>query len=177
MVQSAGLVMYRWQGGELQVLLVHPGGPFFRNRDDGVWSIPKGLVDPGEEPLACARREFLEETGVEPARDGFLDLGEIEQKGGKVVHAWAFAGDCDPDCVVSNTFPLEWPPRSGRVQDFPEVDRADFFSPPAARKKLNPAQVELVERLCTLLGVEAPSRDGIKGSSVGSGRLPGGREP
>jgi predicted NUDIX family NTP pyrophosphohydrolase len=146
---SAGLLMYR--SGPLEVFLVHPGGPLYRNKDDGVWSIPKGEVEDGDEPLETARREFEEETGVKPRASAFLPLGEIRQRGGKRVVAWAFEGDCDPASVRSNSFEMEWPPRSGKRASFPEVDRASFFSPEIARAKLNPAQAELVTRLQEML--------------------------
>ena len=143
---SAGLIMVRRVGGAIELLLVHPGGPYFRNKDDGAWTIPKGLVNPGEDLLAAACREFEEETGV-PVRDAtFTPLGHVRQKGGKVVHAWAFAGDCDPEAIRSNTYEVEWPPRSGRRQVFPEVDRAGFFDPDTARRKLLPAQSPFVDR-------------------------------
>jgi predicted NUDIX family NTP pyrophosphohydrolase len=143
---SAGLLMFRRLGG-LELFLVHPGGPFFRNKDDGAWSIPKGELEEDDEPLRRARLEFQEETGFEAPEEGLLELGEIRQKGGKRVIAWAFEGDLDPGAIRSNTFELEWPPRSGRRRAFPEIDRADFFSPEIARRKLNPAQAELVTRL------------------------------
>jgi predicted NUDIX family NTP pyrophosphohydrolase len=147
--ESAGLLMYRGRGESLEVLLVHPGGPFFQNKDEGAWSIPKGELDPGEDALAAAVREFREETGIAPAGP-FIPLSTIKQKGGKRVLAWAFAGDCDAAAVRSNTFLLEWPPRSGRQVEFPEIDRAEFFDLETARRKINPAQVvwleELVER-------------------------------
>ncbi|MEE8041741.1 MAG: NUDIX domain-containing protein [Pseudomonadales bacterium] len=146
MVLSAGLLMFRRRDG-LELFLVHPGGPFFRNKDGGAWSIPKGEVEPSEDPLSTARREFSEETGIEAPDNGYVALGEIRQKGGKRVTAWAFEGDCDPAAIRSNTFEIEWPPRSGKRQSFPEVDRADFFAPDAARVKLNAAQAELVSRL------------------------------
>lgn len=150
---SAGLLMYRRSQG-LELFLVHPGGPFFRKKDEGAWSIPKGEVDEGSDPLAAALREFSEETGVPPPRGDLVPLGEIRQKGGKRVVAWAIEGDLDPSLVKSNTFELEWPPRSGRKQRFPEIDRAGFFSPELARRKLNAAQAELVDRLeKTLAGV------------------------
>ena len=145
--QSAGLLMYR-RSATLEVFLVHPGGPFFRNRDDGAWTIPKGEPDQGEDLLECARREFCEETGASPPDAAVcLALGTVTQAGGKLVHAWAFEGDFDPNDLRSNTFELEWPPRSGKKQSFPEVDRAAFFAPDLARTKLNPAQVVLLERL------------------------------
>jgi predicted NUDIX family NTP pyrophosphohydrolase len=143
---SAGLLLYRRRNG-LEVFLVHPGGPFFRNKDDGAWSLPKGEIEEGDEPVATALREFSEETGFEPPSAEPLPLGEIRQKGGKRVLAWAVEGDCDPARFHSNRFEIEWPPGSGRKQSFPEIDRAGFFTPDAARRKLNPAQAELVARL------------------------------
>ncbi len=138
--------MVRRGGGGIEILLAHPGGPFFRNRDDGAWTIPKGLVNPGEDLLAAACREFEEETGV-PVRDAtFAPLGSVRQKAGKLVHAWAFAGDCDPAALRSNTFEIEWPRRSGRLQVFPEIDRAAFFDPDTARRKILPAQEPFIDR-------------------------------
>jgi predicted NUDIX family NTP pyrophosphohydrolase len=148
---SAGLLMYRLRAGHLEVLLAHPGGPFWTNKDDGAWTIPKGLVDEGEDHLATAKREFEEELGTKPNADHYLELGEVRQKGGKTVVAWAFEGDLDPATIQSNSFKVEWPPRSGRWQDFPEVDRAAFFSLAEARAKMNPAQAEFLSRLETLL--------------------------
>lgn len=143
--------MYRFQDGELQVLLVHPGGPFWKNKDAGAWTLPKGEIQPGEAPLDTAKREFEEELGWKPAGD-FKSLTLVKQKGGKVVHAWAFAGDCDPSRITSNTFSVEWPPRSGRLVSYPEVDRAAFFNLPEAKSKINPAQVPLLEELERLAG-------------------------
>jgi predicted NUDIX family NTP pyrophosphohydrolase len=148
---SAGLLMYRVAGGDLQVLLVHPGGPFFRNKDEGAWSIPKGEVDPGEERLEAAKREFEEELGVTPGGP-FTPLSPVKQKGGKTVHAWAFQGDCDPQAIVSNTFTMEWPPRSGRQAEFPEIDRAEFFDTATARRKINAAQAGLIDELERIAG-------------------------
>ncbi len=140
--------MYRTSGGgKLELLLVHPGGPFFRNKDDGAWTIPKGELEADEEPLETARREFAEETGLTVPEIGYTCLGEVQQKGGKRVLAWAFPGDGDADKVASNTFEMEWPPRSGRKQSFPEIDRAAFFTAETARIKLNSAQVAFVDRL------------------------------
>jgi len=148
---SAGLLLYRFRDGRLQVLLVHPGGPFFRNKDLGAWSIPKGEPDEGEPLLDVAKREFREETGF--VVDGeYLELSAVKQKAGKVVHAWALEGDCDPAALRSNTFPLEWPPRSGKRVEFPEVDRAEFFELETAREKINPAQSALLEELQRRLG-------------------------
>ena len=142
--------MYRFRTGQLEVLLAHPGGPFFTNKDLGAWTIPKGLVDEDEDQLVTAQREFEEETGTRPEGD-FVPLGEVLQKGGKTVVAWAFEGDLDPAAIRSNTFQREWPPRSGRWRDFPEVDRAAFFSIDEARGKINPAQAEFLSRLERLL--------------------------
>ena len=145
--------MYRFQDGQLEVLLVHPGGPFFRQKDEGVWSIPKGEIDPGEDLLATAQREFKEETGFKPAPP-FIELAPITQKGGKIVHAWAFKGDCDPAKLRSNLFKIEWPPRSGRMREFPEADRAAWFAPGEAKRKIKPAQVPLLENLERELDLE-----------------------
>jgi predicted NUDIX family NTP pyrophosphohydrolase len=141
---SAGLLMFR-RKPDLQVLLAHPGGPFWKNKDDGAWTIPKGLLD-GQEPLEAAKREFQEETGLSPSGP-FLDLGFITQKAGKIVHAWAFEGDADPATMKSNEIQIEWPAGSGRMIDIPEVDRCEWLSPKDAKRKINPAQVELIERL------------------------------
>jgi len=143
--------MYRRGSGDPEVLLVHPGGPYFARRDAGAWSIPKGLYEADEEPLACARREFAEELGS-PCPDGpALELGEIRQRNGKRVTAWAVEGDLDAGAITSNTFTIEWPPRSGRTQEFPEVDRAGWFGLDAAREKLIEAQRELLDRLAEQL--------------------------
>jgi predicted NUDIX family NTP pyrophosphohydrolase len=149
---SAGLLLCRRAGDSWEFLLAHPGGPFFARKDEGAWSIPKGLVDPGEDLLAAAQREFREETGFDPSAPRYLALGHIVQKGGKLVHAWAFEGDCDPAALRSNTFALEWPPRSGRTREVPEVDRVEFFSAAPAMRKLLPAQAELIDRALALLG-------------------------
>ena len=150
--RSAGILLYRRSGGEPEVLLVHPGGPFWTNKDEGAWSIPKGEYDDGEDPEACARREFKEETGTELAPGELAELGSVKQKSGKQVTAWAAEGDLDPAAVTSNTFEMEWPPRSGGRQSFPEVDRAEWFDLDAARAKLNPAQTAFLDRLVELLG-------------------------
>ncbi|HEY8765254.1 MAG TPA: NUDIX domain-containing protein [Solirubrobacteraceae bacterium] len=145
--RSAGIVLHRRQNGALQVLLVHPGGPAWARRDLGAWSIPKGEYEPDEEPLAAARREFEEELGTAAPSGEAADLGEISQKSGKKVRAFAVAGDLDVEMVTSNTFLFEWPPRSGKMIEIPEVDRAEWFPIDAAREKINPAQVTLLERL------------------------------
>jgi predicted NUDIX family NTP pyrophosphohydrolase len=148
---SAGLLMFRGRGADVELLLVHPGGPFFRNKDAGAWTIPKGEAAPGDDLLTRARIEFAEELGVTADAECF-PLGSIKQKGGKTVHAWAFEGDL-PDRfeLKSNTFQCEWPPRSGRMAEFPEVDRAEFFGIAEARERINPAQAELLDRLADAL--------------------------
>jgi predicted NUDIX family NTP pyrophosphohydrolase len=140
-------MLYRRTTGGLEVLLVHPGGPFWARRDLGSWSIPKGEYGPDETPLAAARREFAEELGVAAPEGRVEDLGEVRQKSGKRVRAWALAGDMDASRVRSNTFTLEWPPRSGVTQEFPEVDRAEWFELTVAREKITAAQVALIDRL------------------------------
>lgn len=144
--RSAGLLLYRRRDGAVEVLLAHPGGPFWRNRDEGAWSIPKGEFGEDEDPLQAARREFKEETGLRP-RGPFMELQPVRQKGGKRVHAFAVEGDCDPASIRSNTFSMEWPPRSGRMQEFPEIDRAAFLPLPEAKRKINPGQAPLLEEL------------------------------
>jgi predicted NUDIX family NTP pyrophosphohydrolase len=148
--RSAGLLMYRVLDGEPEVFLVHPGGPFWTKKDAGVWTIPKGEIDKDEAPLDAARREFEEETGF-PAQGDFLSLGKIRQKSGKVVEAWAFAGDCDPQLLRSNLCSVEWPPQSGRHINVPEVDRAGWFHFPDARAKLIEAQWPFLDRLQDVL--------------------------
>lgn len=143
---SAGLLMYRINNGIPQVLLAHPGGPYFVNKDDGAWSIPKGEPNTDEDLLLTAQREFEEETGVKPIGP-FIPLNPIKQKGGKIVHAWAFEGDCDTAAVRSNRFTMEWPPRSGKTMEFPEIDRAEFFDLTAARQKIKAGQETLLDQL------------------------------
>lgn len=147
---SAGLLMYRIRNDHLEMLIVHPGGPFWAKKDAGSWFVPKGEVEPGEDELAAAQREFQEETAIVPTGP-FFDLGEVRHKSGKQVQAWAFAGDCDPAAIVSKTFSMEWPPRSGRMQSFPEIDKAEFVDTPTAREKLNPAEFVFVGRLQEIL--------------------------
>lgn len=147
---SAGLLMYRRRQGVLEVLLVHPGGPFWAGKDVGAWSIPKGEYDPGEDPLAAARREFREETGFSVAGE-FIPLTPRKQPSGKIIEAWAVEGDCDAAAIRSNVFTLEWPPHSGRPQQFPEVDRAAWFSLDDAREKIIKGQVGFLEELQALL--------------------------
>ena len=149
--RSAGILLYRLTGDGPEVLLVHPGGPFWARKDAGAWSIPKGEYDEDEDPRACALREFAEETGTTLQPRELADLGSVRQKSGKAVVAWAAEGDLNADAIQSNTFELEWPPRSGRMQTVPEVDRAGWFGLDEAREKLNPAQVGFVERLAELL--------------------------
>ena len=145
-IRSAGLLMFRRSTGGAEVLLAHPGGPFWARRDEAAWTLPKGEIAPGEDPLAAARREFLEETGFASAPP-FLPLGELRQKSGKRISAWAFEGDADPALLVSNLFELEWPPRSGRLQSFPEVDRVGWFGLEQARRKLIAGQAPFIDAL------------------------------
>ena len=156
--RSAGILLHRTGGAQLEVLLVHPGGPFWARKDLGAWTIPKGEHAEEEDSVTCALREFAEETGAPPpAAESLTDLGEIRQKAGKVVHAWAAEGDVDAAAITSNTFELEWPPRSGRLQAFPEVDRAEWFSLPEARKRILPAQAPFLDRLLDALSGAAPA--------------------
>ena len=148
--RSAGILLYRTTPNGVEVLLVHPGGPFYAGKDLGVWSIPKGEVEPGEELLSVAHRELAEETGFS-AEGPALELGQVRQRSGKLVHAWAVRGDADPAALRSNTFPLEWPPRSGTMREFPEVDRAAWLSLDEARRKINPAQALFLDRLAAKL--------------------------
>ena len=150
---SAGLLMYRVRDGALEVLLAHPGGPLFANKDEGAWSIPKGQLDGDETPLDAARREFEEETGLTPTAP-FHALTPVTQKSGKVVHAWAFEGDCDPSAIRSNTFTMVWPPWSGRRREFPEIDRAAFFGRGEAARKINPRQRPFLEELQALVAAD-----------------------
>ncbi|MDB6036438.1 MAG: MutT-like protein [Verrucomicrobiales bacterium] len=150
---SAGLLMYRVRDNRLEVFLAHPGGPYFRFKDEGHWTIPKGEIDKGEELLETAIREFLEEVGLEP-HGPYIEIGSITQKGGKIVHAWAFEGDRDESTPhVCNTFKMEWPPQSGRMQEFPEIDRVGFFRIPDARVKLKETQWDFLDRLAEHLGI------------------------
>ena len=151
---SAGLLLFRRQPA-LEVLLVHPGGPFFAKKDAGAWTIPKGEFSDEELALAAAQREFLEETGF-PPRGPFLPLGSVKQSGGKLVHAWGCEGDIDVEKISSNTFTIEWPPKSGQQRTFPEVDRAGWFSLEAAAEKMNAAQVAFLETLRALLDETSP---------------------
>ena len=149
--RSAGLLVHRGTGTALEVLLVHPGGPMWAKRDNGAWSIPKGEYESDEDPLAAARRELTEELGVRPPDGPVQDLGEVRQKSGKVVHGWAVEGDLDVSEITSNTVTVQWPPRSGKTLEIPEVDRAEWFGPELAREKVNPAQVALLDRLSHIL--------------------------
>ncbi|GAA4858383.1 NUDIX domain-containing protein [Saccharopolyspora rosea] len=150
--RSAGILLYRLVAGRPEVLLVHPGGPFWKNKDAGAWSVPKGEHEADEQPRAAALREFEEETGLALDDVELVELGEVRQRNGKVVTAWAAERDFDASALRSNDFEIEWPPRSGRRQRFPEVDRAEWFDPGTAREKINPAQAAFVDRLLDLLG-------------------------
>lgn len=144
---SAGILLYRRRGSHTQVFLVHPGGPYWARKDAGAWSVPKGLVNPGEDELACAKREFAEETGFDAEGAGYEhDLGSFPQRGGKVLRVWAMEGDCDPADLRSNLFEMEWPPKSGRTQQFPEVDRGAWFDRDQALLKINQGQLTLLEQ-------------------------------
>jgi predicted NUDIX family NTP pyrophosphohydrolase len=164
-VVSAGLLLYRRPGADgagLEVLLVHPGGPYWAKKQQGAWSIPKGNVEPGEDALQAARREFLEETGydiddvADPRPPRFASLGGVKYRNHKIVRAWAVEGDCDADAIASITFAMEWPPRSGRMQDFPEADRAEWFDLAAAREAVLPAQRRFIDDLEAIVGGPAP---------------------
>lgn len=148
--QSAGILLYRKINNQLQVFLVHPGGPFFKNKDAGAWSIPKGEFLDGEDPLAAARREFQEETG-QPIHGEFLELNPVYLKSGKKVYAWAVEGDIDHEIIESNLFEMEWPPKSGKKQSFPEIDRAAWFTLNEAKEKINAGQVGLIESFLKLI--------------------------
>ena len=150
MKKSAGILLYKNKGGALKVLLVHPGGPYWKNKEDGVWSIPKGEFSDNEEPLVAAKREFEEELGVKV--DGeFRELLPVKQNPSKIVMAWAVEGDLNQNNIKSNTFPMEWPPKSGKIQEIPEVDKAEWFSVEEAKLKLMPGQVGLIDQLIKLL--------------------------
>jgi predicted NUDIX family NTP pyrophosphohydrolase len=150
--RSAGILLYRLAAGGPEVLLVHPGGPFWARKDLGAWSLPKGEHGEDEDPRACARREFEEELGIALPDGPLVELGTVKQRGGKVVAAWALEGDADPAAVRSNAFALEWPPRSGVMREFPEVDRAEWFPIAEARRRIVPAQAGFLDRLVTRLG-------------------------
>lgn len=154
---SAGVLLYRRRGGALEVLLAHPGGPFWTRRDEGAWTIPKGEIGEGEEPFVAARREFMEETGVDPGEHG-EPLAPVRQSGGKIVHAWAIEGDCDACAIQSNGFEMEWPPRSGRMASFPEIDRAEWFALDDARRKILPGQAPMLDELERKVGGVSPDQ-------------------
>ncbi|WP_214071085.1 NUDIX domain-containing protein [Mucilaginibacter sp. dw_454] len=149
--QSAGILLYRNINKQIEIFLVHPGGPFFKNKDDGYWSIPKGEFLTDEDPLNAAKREFAEETGGQLQAEKFIKLSPIKQKSGKTVHAWAAEGDIDADTITSNLFEMEWPPKSGKMASFPEIDRAGWFSIDGAKLKINTAQIALIDELIFIL--------------------------
>ena len=148
--KSAGLLLYRENSDGLEVLLVHPGGPFWQKKDDGAWTIPKGEFDDGEDPLQAAKREFEEETGAAPPDGEFIPLEPVRQPSGKTVHAWAINGDFDPAKLRSNMFPMEWPPNTGKLQQFPEIDRAAWLTPEIAKRKILKGQVPFIDELLTV---------------------------
>jgi predicted NUDIX family NTP pyrophosphohydrolase len=158
--RSAGILLYRRGAGETEFLLVHPGGPFWAKKDEGAWSLPKGQIEAEEEPRACAIRELEEELGPAPDLDPeeLIELGSVKQKSGKVVQAWAAEAEFDPALLASNTFSMEWPPRSGNQQEFPEVDRAEWFDLETARAKILPAQAEFLDRLLERLEEKGSER-------------------
>jgi predicted NUDIX family NTP pyrophosphohydrolase len=158
MKRSAGLLLYRQRDGGLEVLIAHPGGPLWAHRDEGAWSLIKGEVEPGESPVDVCRREFGEETGCDAPDGELIELGEVRQKSGKVVEAWAAEGELDPSTIRSMTFTLEWPPRSGQQQEYPEIDRVAWVPPDEARRRLNPAQADFVDRLVDRLADRPPTR-------------------
>ncbi len=156
--KSAGLIMYIYKNSNLKIFLVHPGGPYFEKKDDGSWSIPKGLIEDNEEKLATAIREFEEETGLKPSGD-FITLGEITMKSGKVIYAWAFEGKEDGEFLYkSNLFEMEWPPKSGKREKFPEADKFEFFSIDEAKKKINSSQIPLIDNLVHRLSYKLTSK-------------------
>jgi predicted NUDIX family NTP pyrophosphohydrolase len=170
---SAGILLWRRRDDRLEVLLAHQGGPYWVNKDLGHWTIPKGEVEEGEELVAVARREFAEETGYELPDTPLIELGEIRQKSGKLVLAWAARGDLDAATAVSNTYQMEWPPRSGRVETFPEIDRVEWFKLTEARRKLKAAQVPFLDRLQTAIAADrsppTPGDGGLSGSTIVAG--------
>lgn len=174
--RSAGLLLFRRSGPDrVEVLLVHPGGPFFRNKDEGTWTLPKGEIESGEDPLTTAKRELAEETGFDLTADGEpFALGEVRQRGGKIVLAWAVEASVEPARLESNTFEIEWPPRSGRRRRFPEIDRAEYFPLGRAREKINPVQIEFLDRLENALRTKACSNENgaVDGRTDGSGERP-----
>jgi predicted NUDIX family NTP pyrophosphohydrolase len=163
--ESAGILVYRKQNAKVDVLLAHPGGPFFTKKDEGVWSIPKGEAEEREDLLEAAKREFQEELGLPVPIGELAELNSIRQAGGKTVHAWAVEGDIDVSRVVSNTFEMEWPPHSGNKQSFPENDKTEWFSLSEAAKKINPGQVEFLRQLAQILAIEFTLSDSNEKSS------------
>ena len=160
--KSAGILRFRSSNGRLELFLVHPGGPFWKNKDNASWSIPKGEYDDGEDPFDAANREFTEETGFEAITGDFKELGELKQPSGKLITAWAVEGECNPQSIRSNTFSMEWPPRSGKQSEFPEIDRADWFSVAKSKEKLHKGQVGFVDRLCEILAYDPTEEPACK---------------
>jgi predicted NUDIX family NTP pyrophosphohydrolase len=154
MKQSAGLLIYRKSNSAIEVLIVHPGGPFWAKKDKAAWSLPKGEFEENEDTLTTAKREFKEELGHEPPEGEYIEIGSVKNKSGKVIHGWTVEGDVDVSMIKSNTFKMEWPPKSGQHQEFPEVDKAGWFSLEKAKEKLNPAQAEFIDRLAETLDID-----------------------
>jgi predicted NUDIX family NTP pyrophosphohydrolase len=171
--KSAGLLLFRQTSGELEVLLAHMGGPYWEKKDEGSWSIPKGEFDESEDPLAAAKREFEEETGTVPAGD-FIPLEPLKQPSGKLIYAWALQAEFDPSTLRCNMFSMEWPPKSGKQQEFPEIDRADWLTPENAKRKILKGQAPFLEQLQTILGATKPNQADDHGSvSYSSGSATG----
>lgn len=168
---SAGILMYRFRGGTVEVFLVHPGGPFWAKKDLAAWSIPKGEFSPDEEPLEAAKREFKEETGLSVSGT-FFSLETLKQPSGKIIHAWAVEGDCDASKIKSNTFSMGWPPKSGKQQEFPEIDKAGWFSPEIAKEKLHKGQVEIIIGFLRKLNIETKKDNEGRGKDINSKKKP-----
>ena len=162
--QSAGILLYRFKDGKLQVLIAHPGGPFFAKKDEGNWSIPKGLYEDNGDPFEAAKREYEEEIGAPAPSSPYIELGEIKRKDGKTICAWAAEGDVDESKVRSSTFEIQWPPKSGKKQEFPEIDKALWFNLDSASQKLQPAQVEFLKRLAKQLNISFAPKISQQGS-------------
>lgn len=156
--QSAGLLLYRRKGGQIEVLLGHPGGPFWAKKDKGAWSLPKGEFDEGEDSLTAAKREFGEEIGQQAPDGEYQEIGTVKLKSGKTIYGWALEADMDVSTVMSNTFEIEWPPKSGKMQEFPEIDRAQWLTLAAAKEKMHTGQSEFIDRLATQLGANLPEQ-------------------
>lgn len=161
MKKSAGILVYKRQNNQVYFLLAHNGGPFFKNKDEGFWTIPKGEIEEDEDELSCAKREFEEELGLKPPDGDYQDIGVVKQKNNKQVFAWAVEADLDVSKIDSNTFEMEWPPRSGQMKEFPEIDKAEWFTPAVAKKKANQAQVEFLDKILEHLSISEDSGEQV----------------